>query len=272
MKRRHSSDEFCSEECLRAKRIRREENDEGVCSLQASTVLSSDPQSTLCNTANPSQCNKESTHKSIIARAFAIAEEMTDSESDVVSYAPYEQEFLGDTNVAYEQQQHWQGFNWDSAEDNNNAYILSTQVLNGLNSTYTVAEMSPEVPSFQLISEGSSIMGLAEPQNHVYISVVPQTGEVTQSNSQMFSTVESVANKVSQPTDNYSQYTTKSFSDKMKERLENWYYETMDVDRRETHKLRYPSHLLEWSERVKFRHERRFQLLEYHAPDYSTFD
>ncbi|XP_078312690.1 uncharacterized protein LOC111137490 isoform X2 [Crassostrea virginica] len=254
MKRRHSSDEFCSEECLRAKRIRREENDEGVCSLQASTVLSSDPQSTLCNTANPSQCNKESTHKSIIARAFAIAEEMTDSESDVVSYAPYEQEFLGDTNVAYEQQQHWQGFNWDSAEDNNNAYILSTQVLNGLNSTYTVAEMSPEVPSFQLISEGSSIMGLAEPQNHVYISVVPQTGEVTQSNSQMFSTVESVANKVSQPTDNYS------------------YYETMDVDRRETHKLRYPSHLLEWSERVKFRHERRFQLLEYHAPDYSTFD
>nr|XP_022344666.1 uncharacterized protein LOC111137490 isoform X1 [Crassostrea virginica]XP_022344667.1 uncharacterized protein LOC111137490 isoform X1 [Crassostrea virginica] len=196
---------------------------------------------------------------------------MTDSESDVVSYAPYEQEFLGDTNVAYEQQQHWQGFNWDSAEDNNNAYILSTQVLNGLNSTYTVAEMSPEVPSFQLISEGSSIMGLAEPQNHVYISVVPQTEEVTQSNFQMFSTVESVANKASQPSNNYSQYTTKSFSDKMKERLENWYNETMDVDRREAHKLRYPSHLLEWSERVKFRHERRFQQLEYHAPDYSTF-
>nr|XP_022344668.1 uncharacterized protein LOC111137490 isoform X2 [Crassostrea virginica] len=178
---------------------------------------------------------------------------MTDSESDVVSYAPYEQEFLGDTNVAYEQQQHWQGFNWDSAEDNNNAYILSTQVLNGLNSTYTVAEMSPEVPSFQLISEGSSIMGLAEPQNHVYISVVPQTEEVTQSNFQMFSTVESVANKASQPSNNYS------------------YNETMDVDRREAHKLRYPSHLLEWSERVKFRHERRFQQLEYHAPDYSTF-
>ena len=169
-----------------------------------STVLSSDPQSTLCNTANPSQCNKESAHKSIIARAFAIAEEMTNSESDVVSYAPYEQEFLGDTDVAYEQQQHWQGFNGDSAEDINNAYILSTQVSNGLNSTYALAEMSPEVPSFQMISDNSSIIRLAEPQNHVYISVMPQTGEVTQSNSQMLCTVESVTNKVSQPSDNYS--------------------------------------------------------------------
>ena len=129
---------------------------------------------------------------------------MTNSESDVVSCAPYEQEFLGDTNVAYEQQQHWQGFNWDFAEDNNHADILSTQVLNGLNSTYTVAELSPEVPSFQMISDNSSIIRLAEPQNHVYISVMPQTGEITQSNSQMLSTVESVTNKVSQPSDNYS--------------------------------------------------------------------
>nr|XP_022321682.1 uncharacterized protein LOC111123566 [Crassostrea virginica] len=104
---------------------------------------------------------------------------------------------------------------------------------------------------------GSS-MYLVGPQNQVYLSMVPQQREkVATAESQMLCTVEPITNQVSQqPTDN----------------LNYSYYKTMDVDHREAHRLKFPSYLLEWSERVKIRHERKWKQLEYHAPDYSTFD
>ncbi|XP_078323085.1 uncharacterized protein LOC111123566 isoform X1 [Crassostrea virginica] len=149
-------------------------------------------------------------------------------------------------------------------------------VLQGLSSAFNLANVSPENQPFQVVMNGSS-MYLVGPQNQVYLSMVPQQREkVATAESQMLCTVEPITNQVSQqPTDNlnYSQqFTSKSFSDKMKEKIEHWYYKTMDVDHREAHRLKFPSHLLEWSERVKIRHERKWKQLEYHAPDYSTFD
>ncbi|XP_078323117.1 uncharacterized protein LOC144622336 isoform X2 [Crassostrea virginica] len=42
------------------------------------------------------------------------------------------------------------------------------------------------------------------------------------------------------------------------------------IDSKDAHKMKYPSHLHEWLERVKFSHTRRWQVFEYQEPEWST--
>ncbi|XP_061180291.1 uncharacterized protein LOC133188823 isoform X2 [Saccostrea echinata] len=123
--------------------------------------------------------------------------------------------------------------------------------LNDLSSIYTLTELSPKDQPFNVVMDGSS-MYLVGLQNHVYLSMVQQPPN---SDGQMFCTVEHNTDHLRQHGDN----TNCS------------YYATMDVDRREVHQLKFPSHLLEWSERVKFSHERKWNPLEYLEPNYSKF-
>nr|XP_034323734.1 uncharacterized protein LOC105319030 isoform X3 [Crassostrea gigas] len=220
----------------------------------------------------------DTVEKDRVARDHAIYQPINIvNESEKWNFAQDVSHVAGDTIAAQKSQQDFQIDIGTVRESDDSVVTLSQEdllgVLQGLNSTYNLAETAPEDQPFQVVMDGSS-MYLVGPQNQLYLSVGPQTGDAITPDSQLLCTIEPTTDQVCHSPDNldYShQYTTQSFSDKIKERLENWYYATMDIDRREAHLLKYPSHLLEWSERVKFSHTRKWKQLEFHAPDYSKF-
>ena len=285
--------------------------------------------SDMCDATNVSLCNKDITTRNIIAEAFAISQETSISESNTESYVQQAVETANlDVHVAQQNQQDCKASGGSVNEADSSAQLLTQAdilgVLQGLSSAYNLADVSPENQPFQVVMNGSS-MYLVGPQNQVYLSMVPQQGEnVATPESQMLCTVEPITNQVTQPADNlkYSvsqsfspfslslspsippflnsyncflqhQITSKSFSDKMKEKIEDWvrqgticlsshsrlkilpikiflsftfkstfmipwwciivlnkvsfnlqFYKTMDVDHREAHRLRFPSHLV----------------------------
>ena len=210
---------------------------------------------------NPCQCSKDTPTRNIIAEAFAIAQETSSSENDTEASAQHELETAGDVHVAQHMQHDYPTTDGSVNEADGSAQLLTQAdilgVLQGLSSAYNLANVSPENQPFQVVMNGSS-MYLVGPQNQVYLSMVPQQGEkVATAKSQMLCTVEPITNQVrQQPTDNlnYSvsqsltlpflflslslllpippfltshcllqqQFTSKSFSDKMKEKIEHW--------------------------------------------------
>nr|XP_034323630.1 uncharacterized protein LOC105319030 isoform X1 [Crassostrea gigas] len=282
MKRRHAFDEFCAEESIRVKRRKTRRGKKGGrrhCP-RVSPAPSPDFQTgqSVCDATNLFQCNMDTVEKDRVARDHAIYQPINIvNESEKWNFAQDVSHVAGDTIAAQKSQQDFQIDIGTVRESDDSVVTLSQEdllgVLQGLNSTYNLAETAPEDQPFQVVMDGSS-MYLVGPQNQLYLSVGPQTGDAITPDSQLLCTIEPTTDQVCHSPDNldYShQYTTQSFSDKIKERLENWYYATMDIDRREAHLLKYPSHLLEWSERVKFSHTRKWKQLEFHAPDYSKF-
>lgn len=197
--------------------------------------------------------------KDRVARDYAIYQPINIvNESDALNFAQDVSHVAGDTIAAQKSQQDFQIDIGTVRESDDSVVTLSQEdllgVLHGLNSTYNLAETAPEDQPFQVVMDGSS-MYLVGPQNQLYLSVGPQTGDAITPDSQLLCTIEPTTDQVCHSPDS----------------LGYSYYATMDIDRREAHLLKYPTHLLEWSERVKFSHTRKWKQLEYHAPDYSKF-
>ncbi|XP_062603349.1 uncharacterized protein LOC134265127 isoform X1 [Saccostrea cucullata] len=303
MKRRLSSEDFCTEGNIMAKKrkIRRGKKDWRKPGPRSSSDSSKVPRTESC-TSDTSSHNSETAGKLSAAEEYAliskeirdfeaacalISEEIHDletacevSQTDCAANTLDNNEVAGDTNVAAELQQNFQSNDGTISESNNDACLLSQAdilgLFQGLSNTYNLTEVSPQEQPFHVVSDGTS-MYLVGPQNQVYMSLVPPTGSsaATTTDSQMVCTVHDSPDQSNQLTDNINksqQFISKSFSERIKERLDNWYDATMDVDRREADLLRYPSHLLEWSERVKFSHQRKWKRLKYHEPKYSEWD
>ncbi|XP_062586136.1 uncharacterized protein LOC134247767 isoform X2 [Saccostrea cucullata] len=281
MKRRLSSEDICTEGNIMAKKrkIRRGKKDRRKQSPHLSSDSSKIPRTESC-ASDTSSHNSETAGKLSAAEEYAlISKEIRDFEAacaliskeihDVETACEVSQtdcatntlEVAGGTNVAAELQQDFQSVDGATNKSNNAACVLSQAdilgLLQGLSSTYSLAEMSPHEQPFHVVSDGNS-MYLVGPQNQVYMSRVPPTGisNATTGDPQMVCTAHDKPNQYNQHTDNINKSNDA----------------TMDVDRREADLLRYPSHLLEWSERVKFSHQRKWKRLTYHEPKYSEWD
>ncbi|XP_062608251.1 uncharacterized protein LOC134270080 isoform X2 [Saccostrea cucullata] len=284
MKRRLSSEDSCTEGNIMAKRrkIRRGKKDGRKPGPRSSSDSSKVPRTESC-ASDVSSRNSETAGKLSAADEYAliskeirdfeaacalISEDIHDletaceiSQTDYTANTLDNDEVAGDSNVAAELQQDFQSVDGATNESNNNACVLSqAEVLGlfqGLSNTYNLAKLSPQEQPFHVVSDGSS-MYLVGPQNQVYMSLVPPTGSsaATTTDSQMVCTIHDNPDQSNQLTDN----------------INKSYDATMDVDRREADLLRYPSHLLEWSERVKFSHQRKWKRLKYHEPKYSEWD
>ncbi|XP_062595393.1 uncharacterized protein LOC134256733 [Saccostrea cucullata] len=270
MKRRLSSEDSCTEGNIMAKRrkVKGGKKDRRKRGPRSSSDSSKVPRTESC-VSDTSSHNSDTAGKLSAAEEYAlISKEIRDfeaacevSQTDCASNSLVNNEVAGDTNVAAELQHDFQSVDCAINESNNDACVLSQAdilgLLQGLSNTYNLAEVSPQEQPFHVVSDGTS-MYLVGSQNQVYMSMVPPTGSstATTTDSQMVCTIHESPYQSNQLTDN----------------INKSYYSTMDVDRREADLLRYPSHLLEWSERVKFSHERKWKLLEYHEPTYSEWD
>ncbi|XP_062596697.1 uncharacterized protein LOC134258168 isoform X1 [Saccostrea cucullata] len=303
MKRRLSTEDFCTEGNIMAKKrkIRGGKKDGRKHGPRSSSDSSKVPRTESC-ASDTSSHNSETAGKLSAAEEYAliskeirdfeaacalISEEICDletaceiSQTDCATNTLVNNEVACDTKDAAELQQDIRSVDSATNESNNDACVLSqAEVLGlfqGLSNTYNLTEMSPQEQPFHVVSDGSSLY-LVGPQNQVYMSLVPPTGSsaATTTDSQMVCTVHDNPDQSNQLTDNINKsqrFISKSFSERIKERLDYWYDATMDVDRREADLLRYPSHLLEWSERVKFSHQRKWKRLTYHEPKYSEWD
>ncbi|XP_061168857.1 uncharacterized protein LOC133178080 isoform X1 [Saccostrea echinata] len=272
MKRRLSSEDSCTEGNIMTKKRKTKRGKKGgrKHSPRSSTDSSKVPRTprSCVSDTNTSCHNSESVGKLSVAEEYAlISQEICDSETvclvsqtDLCAENSLDiSEVTGDTNVTEELQQVFQSCYDATSESNNDACILSQTdilgLLQGLSNTYNLAEVPLQEQPFHVVSDGSS-MYLVGPQNQIYMSLVPPAGRTATTDSHMVCTVHENPDHSNQHTDN-TKYS---------------YYATMDVDRREAHLLKYPSHLLEWSERVKFRHERKWKMLDFHEPHYSEWD
>ncbi|XP_062569302.1 uncharacterized protein LOC134231361 isoform X3 [Saccostrea cucullata] len=249
MKRRLSMEDSCTELDAMAKRRkisrgkkagRKHRPHPSIASSQVSF------ESEQCMSTNTSNCYSEAADKTVTGD-FACLQKVCDTET-VISEVPVSEPSAADTLCA------------DTL-----SHIDFLGEFDDLSSVYALSELSPKDPPYDVVMDGSSLY-LVGLQNQVYISMVP---EPPNSDRQMFCTVKQDTDHFHQHGDNinYLQQ-SKSFPDKMKERIENWYYATMDVAHGEAHdhQLEFPSHTLEWSEGVTFSHECKWEL-EYHEPN-----
>ncbi|XP_065932801.1 uncharacterized protein [Magallana gigas] len=268
MKRGHSVDEFCVEGGITAKRRKtgRKKRDGKRHRYRVSTSLSPDSltDSSVSTCATLPQCKTDT-----VATSHEINNAATYSgqETAVASAC--------DLKAAYEIQS-FNGF--PVSETCSSTDIISQEdflgVLHGLGSSYSLDEIDPQGQPLQWVVDKSSSF-LVRQHDQVFLTVVPGIVEASTQETETLVNTEPITDLAIQPSDSisYSQhFSTKSFSDKIKERLENWYFATMEVDEKASALMKYPTHLLEWSERVKFTHVRKWQQLEYHAPDYGKFD
>ncbi|XP_062569304.1 uncharacterized protein LOC134231361 isoform X5 [Saccostrea cucullata] len=201
------------------------------------------------NTSDKFHCHSEAADKTVTEN-FACLQKVCNAET--VSDVPVSEPSAADALCA-----------------NNLSHIDFLGEFDDLSSVYALSELSPKDPPYDVVMDGSSLY-LVGLQNPVYISMVP---EPSNSDGQMFCSVKQDTDHFLQHGDNTNcLQQSKSFPDKMKERIENWYYATMDVDHGEAHdhQQEFPSHMLDWSERVAFRHECKREL-EYHEQNFTKF-
>ncbi|XP_061175681.1 uncharacterized protein LOC133184578 [Saccostrea echinata] len=270
MKRRLSSEDSCTEGNIMVKKRKTSRGKKGgrKHSSRSSSVSSKVPRTQSCVSDTNTSChNSETAGKLSVAEEYAlISQEIYDSETvcevsqtELCAANSFDNnEVAGSSNVAEEPQQGFQSVDVAISENNDACILSKTDILGllqGLSNTYNLAEVPPQEQPFHVVSDGSS-MYLVGSQNQVYMSLVPAAGSTATTDSQMVCTV----------------HDNPDHSEQNKDNINYSYYATMDVDRREAHLLKYPSHLLEWSERVKFRHERKWKMLDFHEPHYSEWD
>ncbi|XP_065932802.1 uncharacterized protein [Magallana gigas] len=249
MKRGHSVDEFCVEGGITAKRRKtgRKKRDGKRHRYRVSTSLSPDSltDSSVSTCATLPQCKTDT-----VATSHEINNAATYSgqETAVASAC--------DLKAAYEIQS-FNGF--PVSETCSSTDIISQEdflgVLHGLGSSYSLDEIDPQGQPLQWVVDKSSSF-LVRQHDQVFLTVVPGIVEASTQETETLVNTEPITDLAIQPSDSIS------YS----------YFATMEVDEKASALMKYPTHLLEWSERVKFTHVRKWQQLEYHAPDYGKFD
>ncbi|XP_062584196.1 uncharacterized protein LOC134245982 isoform X2 [Saccostrea cucullata] len=237
MKRRLSMEDSCTELDAMAKKRKisrgkkAERKHRPHRSIASSQVSPQNEQCMSTNTSDTFHCHSETADKTVTEN-FACLQKVCDADT-VISGVPVSGPSAADTSCA------------DTL-----SHIDFLGEFNDLSSVYALSELSSKDPPYDVVMDGSSLY-LVGLQNQVYISMVQQPSS---SEGQMFCTVE-------QDTGHFPQHGDNSNC---------LYYADVDVDRREGHQMEYPSHLLEWSQQLKFSHECMWEL-EYHEPNYCTF-